>query len=264
MRLIILSLFMYVSAVVFYITSGAATLDGDASRTKITFLTILCMIIICEAVWQFIKQKRLQTHVSHETAEAVDNTKLSAEKAEAQSRADALHEEARKLKEQLSSSQSKVTSLENALVDANKSAQQSKKAASSRSVDVEAELAHFLGILQDRGRLVDFLMNDIAPHSDDEVGRVARVVHQGCSSVLNEYFSIAKLDKNEEQSQVTINDSQNRDLYRFSGQVSDSPPYKGTLLHAGWKTSRVAVPRLSQVIRTEEAYLVSPAEVEVK
>ena len=44
----------------------------------------------------------------------------------------------------------------------------------------DAEIVHFLAMLQDKGRLVDFLMDDINPYSDAQVGAAARVVHAGC------------------------------------------------------------------------------------
>ena len=41
----------------------------------------------------------------------------------------------------------------------------------------DAEIVSFLAILQARGRLVDFLMDDINTYSDAQVGAAARVVH---------------------------------------------------------------------------------------
>ena len=43
----------------------------------------------------------------------------------------------------------------------------------------EAEIVSFLALLQERGRLVDFLMEDITSYDDAQVGAGARVVHQG-------------------------------------------------------------------------------------
>ena len=54
----------------------------------------------------------------------------------------------------------------------------------------EAEIVAFVGLLQDKGRLVDFLMEDVTSYDDTQVGAAARVVHQGCREVLNEHFKI--------------------------------------------------------------------------
>ena len=40
----------------------------------------------------------------------------------------------------------------------------------------DAEIVHFLAMLQEKGRLVDFLMDDINAYSDAQVGAAARVV----------------------------------------------------------------------------------------
>jgi Domain of unknown function (DUF2760) len=54
----------------------------------------------------------------------------------------------------------------------------------------EAEIISFLAIFQERGRLIDFLMDDITTYDDAQVGAAARVVHQGCKAALEEHFSI--------------------------------------------------------------------------
>ena len=57
-----------------------------------------------------------------------------------------------------------------------------------RASDADAEIVSFLATLQARGRLVDFLMDDINAHDDAQVGAAARVVHAGCKAVLEEHF----------------------------------------------------------------------------
>ena len=47
----------------------------------------------------------------------------------------------------------------------------------------EAEIVSFLATLQERGRLVDFLMDDVTTYNDAQVGAAARVVHEGCKAV---------------------------------------------------------------------------------
>ena len=55
----------------------------------------------------------------------------------------------------------------------------------------DAEIVSFLAMLQARGRLVDFLMDDINTYGDAQVGAAARVVHAGCKAVLLEHFQIS-------------------------------------------------------------------------
>jgi len=54
----------------------------------------------------------------------------------------------------------------------------------NRANQADAEIVSFLAMLQARGRLVDFLMDDINAHDDAQVGAAARVVHAGCKSAL--------------------------------------------------------------------------------
>src|SRR5690349_12560463 len=47
----------------------------------------------------------------------------------------------------------------------------------------EAEIVAFFALLQEKGRFVDFLMDDVTAYDDAQVGAAARVVHQGCREV---------------------------------------------------------------------------------
>ena len=62
----------------------------------------------------------------------------------------------------------------------------------------------FFGLLQEKGRFVDFLMEDVAPYDDTQVGAAARVVHQGCREVLHEHFKVTPISQAEEGSRITM------------------------------------------------------------
>jgi Domain of unknown function (DUF2760) len=125
----------------------------------------------------------------------------------------------------------------------------------------EAEMATFLGLLQEKGRLVDFLMDDVTPYEDAEVGAAARVVHQGCQQVLQEYFKISPISEAQEGAEVTVPAGYSPDQYRLVGKLTGKPPFTGTLLHKGWKTEFVKLPR---IMVTERLPAIAPAEVELK
>ena len=55
-----------------------------------------------------------------------------------------------------------------------------------------------LSALQREGRLIDFLQQDVAGFSDEEVGAAARVVHAGCNKVLQQYFSFEPATEGDE------------------------------------------------------------------
>ena len=127
----------------------------------------------------------------------------------------------------------------------------------------EAEVVSFLATLQQKGRLVDFLMDDITTYNDAQVGAAARVVHEGCKAVLREHFRILPVREENEGSKVTVPVGYWADEYRLVGKISGQAPFSGTLMHRGWKTDAVKLPR---VLRTGDDRFptIAPAEVELK
>jgi hypothetical protein len=127
----------------------------------------------------------------------------------------------------------------------------------------DAEIVSFLAMLQARGRLVDFLMDDINPYDDAQVGAAARVVHAGCKAALLEHFRIAPVRAESEGSTVEVAAGFPPDEYRLLGKISGPAPFSGVLVHHGWKTDAVNLPR---VLRrsTDRLPAIAPAEVELK
>jgi hypothetical protein len=126
----------------------------------------------------------------------------------------------------------------------------------------EAEVVSFLATLQEKGRFVDFLMDDVSAYGDAQVGAAARVVHEGCKSVLREHFDIAPIRTESEGAKITVPDNYRADEYRLVGRISGKAPFAGQLVHRGWKTEKVKLPR---VLRSNEDRLptIAPAEVEL-
>ena len=126
-----------------------------------------------------------------------------------------------------------------------------------------AEIVHFLAMLQEKGRLVDFLMDDINAYGDAQVGAAARVVHAGCKSVLQEHFSINPVRPEQEGSTVQVPAGYSADEYRLVGKIKGSAPFSGVLVHRGWKTDSVKLPQLMRGA-ADPLPAIAPAEVEVK
>ncbi len=126
----------------------------------------------------------------------------------------------------------------------------------------EAEVVSFLATLQEKGRLVDFLMDDVTAYSDAQVGAAARVVHAGCKAALQEHFAIRRIRDEAEGSPVSVPAGYAADEYRLVGKISGQAPFSGRLVHAGWKTESVKLPR---VLKTGDDRLptIAPAEVEL-
>jgi len=129
----------------------------------------------------------------------------------------------------------------------------------SAEVVSQAHVVHFLGRLQEEGRLVDFAMDDLTAYSNEEIGAGARVVHQGCQEVLKEFFDIKAVHDGPEGEEISLAADFDARAYRLVGKVPERPPFNGLVLHQGWKTNRVRLPHLTDTAHE----VIAPAEVEI-
>ena len=116
-----------------------------------------------------------------------------------------------------------------------------------------------LGWLQREGRLIDFLRESIGSYDDAQVGGAARAIHAGCKKVLEEGFAPAAILAGEEGARVTVPVGFDPVAIQLSGQVKGAPPYQGTLVHHGWRSTRAAVPVPERV----DTRVLAAAEVEL-
>jgi hypothetical protein len=123
----------------------------------------------------------------------------------------------------------------------------------------QAQVVQLLSCLQEKGRLVDFVMDDITPYSNEEIGAGARVVHQGCREVLKEMFAIEAIHLGNEGEALSLAADFDARCYRLVGSVPEQPPFTGTVLHRGWKTTKIVLPQLSDASRE----VIAPVEVEM-
>ncbi len=125
---------------------------------------------------------------------------------------------------------------------------------------VHASALLLLSGLQREGRLLDFLQQDIAGFSDEEVGAAARVVHDGCRKVLQQYFEFEPATRESEGSPMTVPQGFDARKIRLTGNVAGQPPFRGTLKHHGWLARDIRMPALSEAM---DPRVVAPAEVEL-
>jgi hypothetical protein len=120
-----------------------------------------------------------------------------------------------------------------------------------------------LSQLQEKGRFVDFLMEDITAFPDAQVAAATRVVHQGCAAVIREYFDISPVHAGKEGERVTV-DAADPGRYRLSGKVAGNGPYAGVVVHRGWRTAKLALPRFTRPIDSTSPNIITPIEIEVR
>ncbi len=117
-----------------------------------------------------------------------------------------------------------------------------------------------LGILQRDSRLVDFLMEDIASYSDDQVGAAVRELHDQCRESLARYVALQPVIDGVEGTFAKA-PSADPNLVKFVGNVPATPPSGGVLRHKGWRAARVDLPALTP---RQDASVIAPAEIEIE
>jgi hypothetical protein len=117
-----------------------------------------------------------------------------------------------------------------------------------------------LAILQRDSRLVDFLMEDIASYSDDQVGAAVRELHDQCRDSIARYVALQPVIDGVEGTPVKAPSNDPR-VVRFIGNVPATPPSGGTLRHKGWRAAKVDLPALAA---KDDATIVAPAEIEIE
>jgi hypothetical protein len=123
-----------------------------------------------------------------------------------------------------------------------------------------APALRLLALLQQEGRLIDFLKEDIDAYSDAQVGAAVRSIHAGCRKALTERIDLERIFSAEDGSEVVVEAGFDPARIRLTGNVTGNPPFRGTLQHAGWRAARVSLP---QSPGETDATIIAPAEVEV-
>jgi Domain of unknown function (DUF2760) len=116
-----------------------------------------------------------------------------------------------------------------------------------------------LALLQQEGRLIDFLEEDITPYGDAQVGAAVRAIHAGCRAALHQRMQIERIYTQEDGAAVEVAAGFDAAEVRLSGNVHGAPPFIGVLQHGGWRASGVMLPKGTGV----DPAVLAPAEVEV-
>ncbi|MGO9240243.1 MAG: DUF2760 domain-containing protein [Bryobacteraceae bacterium] len=123
-----------------------------------------------------------------------------------------------------------------------------------------------LGILQRDARLLDFLLEDIASYSDEQVGAAARNVHSGCQDALKKHVRFGPVIDGVEGTFVKPESAgqlgKDPAAIRFVGNLpAKGKPAGGTLRHRGWRADSISLPALNP---KQNLTILAPAELEVE
>lgn len=243
---------------------GALPLQDEAGGPvlgeKEVFLTIaaLATLLMVVAVMNFLRTRRLaaaQAKVSLDLAGRMEHLE-----GEAKELADELGALRADRQGMLAAHQRELEELRRALKVAEERAAESalQRETSGR------ETLHLLSRLQEKGRFLDFLMQEIGSFSDQQVGAASRFVHDGCRSVVREYLELAPVYEQNEGASVTIAESAGAHDVRFIGKSATSFPVTGRLVHRGWRVTKAQLPKVAATpVDAATAAILAPAQVEL-
>lgn len=117
-----------------------------------------------------------------------------------------------------------------------------------------------LTLMQREGRLIDFLLENVDGADDNALGAGVRQIHKACQKVLKEHLDMEPVLKGEEKSTVEVPVGFDPSAIRLTGNVTGSPPFKGSLEHHGWRVTKIKVNKPAE---GQDAFVVQPAEVEL-
>ena len=137
------------------------------------------------------------------------------------------------------------------------------KAPEAPKITVSDGALQMLGILQRDSRWIDFLMEDIANYSDDQVGAAVRAIHNDCKASLTRHVTFAPVIDGVEGTYQKLDPTKAPDPNRIKliGNVPASGKVPGgTLRHRGWIAQSINLPPLGK----QDATVLAPAELEIE
>ncbi|WP_372369859.1 DUF2760 domain-containing protein [Candidatus Uabimicrobium sp. HlEnr_7] len=115
-----------------------------------------------------------------------------------------------------------------------------------------------LAFLQEEGRLVDFLQEDISEFDDEQIGAAAREVHEKTRKALNKIFTIESVTQQSEGESIKIVENFEKNAIQLVGNVAGAPPYTGTVQHHGWR-----IVESKKLPAQEDSSVIAKAEIEI-
>jgi Domain of unknown function (DUF2760) len=131
-----------------------------------------------------------------------------------------------------------------------------------------AQIISLLSVLQNKGRLIDFLMQDLSKQEDGKIVAVAKFIHAGCRQALKEHIQVEAVFSGTEGDHITLEKGFNPAEFKISGKISNNPPFVGKVVHKGWRTVSINLPQIvkpseEDKLNLSDYLIITPAEVEV-
>ncbi len=143
------------------------------------------------------------------------------------------------------------------------SAEAPKAVESAKAADGAVQI---LAILQREARLIDFLEEDIAPYTDEQVGAAVRDIHRNSRAALQRHVTLKPVVDGVEGTNTNLSsaglDAKDTTRLRIVGKVpADGKVDSGVLRHRGWRVDKIDLPNTPM---GKKAAILAPAEIEVE
>ena len=117
-----------------------------------------------------------------------------------------------------------------------------------------------LTLLQRKGRLLDFLLEDVRAATNEQIGAGVRELHKESQAVLKEHLVLEPVMPQAEGDTVEVPPGFDPSAIRLTGNVTGQPPFRGVLKHHGWRVKDFT---LAAPPEGQDEFVVAPAEVEL-
>jgi hypothetical protein len=117
-----------------------------------------------------------------------------------------------------------------------------------------------LTLLQREGRLLDFLRESLDGYDDAAIGVAVRDIHRDCRKVLDAHLTVEPVMPGQEDEAVAVPKGFDPALVRVIGNAQGQPPWKGVLVHHGWRVVDARLPKLAGDV---DRHVIAPAEVKL-
>jgi hypothetical protein len=117
-----------------------------------------------------------------------------------------------------------------------------------------------LALLQAEARLVDFLLEDIAGATDQQIGQAVREIHKKAQAALKQHAVIEQVLPGTEGDKATVQKGFDPSAVRVVGNVTGEPPFTGAIQHPGWRVKEL---KLAAPPEGADEFVLQPAEVQI-
>ena len=131
----------------------------------------------------------------------------------------------------------------------------------AKAPKLSGEPLRLLTLLQrDEGRILDFVLEDIAGATDEQVGAGVRRLHQAWQKVVKEHLTLEPILAGQEEETVSVPVGFDPSAIRVTGNVTGNPPFRGVVKHRGWRVKAYKLPAPPEGV---DELVVAPGEVEL-